>query len=171
MAAEKALEILRKYSWVDSLQYRGGPDATINWGVWPQLTAEILVVLQRADSVIRIQNKRTFPEAILVTETNLRVALEDLRARAETLTGQSVERTSKILVHEELIFSMTGVGSVVYEPGPWMVASPSIWTVLYWAEKLIEFLPRKGSDVPKVLEYLEEALVELETKLTAPKWS
>ena len=172
MPAEKALEILSKYSWVDSLQYRGGPDTTIDWGLWPQLSAEILTVLQRSDSVIRIQNKRTFPEAIQVTETNLRVALEDLRARAETLTGQSVEKTSKILVHSERIFSLENVvGAIAYQPGPWMVASPSIWNVIYWAEKLIEFLPRPGSDVPKVLEYLEEALVELETKLTTSKWS
>jgi hypothetical protein len=172
MPAEKALEILSKYSWVDSLQYRGGPDATINWGVWPQLTAEILVVLQRADSVIRILNKRTFPEAILVTETNLQIALEDLQARAQVLTGQPIEKTSKILAQQERIFSLENViGAIAYQPGPWMVASPSIWNVIYWAEKLIEFLPRPGSDVPQVLEYLEEALVELETKLTTPKWS
>jgi hypothetical protein len=173
--AQIALEILRKYGWLDSLQYRGGPDAAIDWGLWPQLTPEILTVLQRADSVIRIQNKRTFPEAIQVSETNLRVALEDLRVRAETLTGGSVEKTSKILVHSERIlriFSLENVvGDIAYQPGPWMVASPSIWNVIYWAEKLIEFLPRPGADVPKVLEYLEEALVELETKLTTPKWS
>jgi hypothetical protein len=171
MAAEKALEILSKYSWVDSLQYRGLPDTTIDWGLWPQLTKEILLVLQRSDSVIRLLKKRTFPEAVSVAETNLQTTLEDLCARAAQLTGQPVEKTSKILVHADRIFSLADVvGPIAYEPGPWMAATGEIWTVIYWAETLIEFLPRQGSDVSKVLEYLEEALADLETKLTTPKW-